>query len=146
MNKKHLFISFLILIFSLLLISPNIFSVKADNYSLPSPEITSIYSNASGKIFVNLSEVEDANQYQFFLAQDENFTIGKIAVYTQNTNLTSNKASLGTLYYARVRATKKENGRTIYSGWSPIVRVQTSPGSVALTEVTKISGTSANIE
>lgn len=82
-----------------------------------STKITYAKSTKKKTAVVKWSKSKDADGYQFQYGLNKNFKKAK-NVKTTKTNITLKNLKSKKIYYVRVRAYKKVNGKTVYSKWS----------------------------
>lgn len=110
--------------------------------------ISTVKKNYDNSVTVSWKKVSGATGYEIQIKNDTNGSYKKIKTITTgktNTFTISKKLIKSSTQYIRVRAYKKDNGKTSYGAYSPSFKTSYLPKKVVITKLKKTSATSVSL-
>ncbi|MBR4759768.1 MAG: fibronectin type III domain-containing protein [Lachnospiraceae bacterium] len=99
-------------------------TVEIDKIVLPKVTIKSCKAKAGKKIALKWKEVDEADGYEIAYSTDKKFKKSVKTKKSSKKSITLKSLKKGKVYYVRVRAYVKEDGKTITGKWSAAKRVK----------------------
>lgn len=88
-------------------------------------QLKTIKTKKHGELILSWKKIKKGLWYEVSLSMDKKFKKSSIQQSTKKTKITLNYLKKKQFYYVRVRAYKKLNGKSYYSGWSSVKKIKT---------------------
>lgn len=137
-EKNHKILKFLmVMVCCLVMLGGNVLESQAA--SVATPKLESVKAKQAESLTISWKQVKGATGYQVYQSTAKNGKYKKVATISKakTTTYVAKKLKADTVYYYKINAFKKKNGKKVVSGYSKIKSAQPYPKTVTVSPSSK---------